>query len=77
MPAGSLWVGTGLIFLSVNVIRFLQRLPTSLFTIFLGILAVTGGIHQYRAINFPVFPLLFISMGIVLLLKPKLSKLKN
>lgn len=74
IPAGSMLVGTGLILLGLNLTRFVQRLPTSLFTIFLGIAAITGGLNEYLNVAFPIFPILIILIGITMLIKPKLKE---
>ncbi|MAT41549.1 MAG: hypothetical protein CL609_04340 [Anaerolineaceae bacterium] len=76
IPAGSLLVGTGLILLGLNMIRFIQRLPASLFTTFLGILAITSGFNEYLNATFPILPILFVLIGFTLLIKPKFRKLK-
>ncbi len=76
IPAGSLLVGTGLILLGLNLTRFIQRLPTSLFTIFLGIVAITSGFNEYLNVTFPILPILIILIGITMLIKPTLKRIK-
>lgn len=76
IPAGSLLVGTGLILLGLNVTRFIQRLPASLFTTLLGILAITIGFNEYLNVTFPILPVLIIMIGITLLIKPLLRRIK-
>lgn len=72
-PAGSWLVGTGLILLGINTTRFVQRIPTSRFTIFLGLLALAAGISEYLQITFPILPILIILIGLVMVFKPKLK----
>lgn len=75
-PAGSWLIGTGLILLGININRFIQRIETSPFTIFLGILALTSGINAYLNITFPVLPILIIIIGIMMVSRSRLKQIK-
>lgn len=74
-PTGSLFTGTGLILLGMNAVRFIQRIDTSAFTIFLGLLALLTGINEYLGITFLVLPIFIIVMGLFLVYKSKHIKL--
>ena len=69
--AGTL--GIGVILLGLNVVRYLNHVPISNFTVSLGILAIVlGAFDMMRAIfrlplELPVFPILLIVLGAVLL----------
>lgn len=76
IPTGSWLVGTGVILLTLNTTRFIQRIQTSPFTIFLGILALTSGINEYLNVIFPILPILIILIGMIMLIKPKLKRFK-
>jgi hypothetical protein len=70
---GTNTVGIGLILLGLNVVRYYSKIPTSSFTIVLGIIAIIlGGVDMLRAIlrlpfDLPAFPALLIILGLVLL----------
>lgn len=73
LPAGTGAVGFGLILISLNVARSLNGIPTSGFTITLGILAlVLGGLELAGfflnlPFQLPVFAILLIVLGVIVL----------
>jgi hypothetical protein len=73
LPSGSWALGSGLILISLNRARLRNGLPTSGFTITVGILAlVWGGLEMAGAfLNLPfellVFPTLLIVLGVIML----------
>jgi len=73
LPHGTGAIGIGLIFLGLNVARSLNGIPTSGFSTTLGILAlVLGGLelaHPIMRLPFelPVFAILLIVLGVILL----------
>jgi hypothetical protein len=79
LPAGVGAVGIGVILLGVNAARVLSGVPTSGFSIALGVLAlVWGGLELAGALlklpfELPIFPILLIVLGVIILL-PKMSK---
>ena len=72
-PPGTGAVGFGLILIGLNAARSLNGIPTSGFTVTLGILAlVLGGLELagfFLSMSFelPVFAILLIALGILLL----------
>jgi hypothetical protein len=66
-------IGVGLILLGLNVVRSLNGMPTSGFTITFGILAlVWGGLELAQSVlplpfEIPVFAILLIVLGVILL----------
>jgi len=72
-PKGTGTLGVGLILLGLNAARYLNHVPMSNFTIGLGIIAVVlGAFDMLRAIfrlpfELPVFPILLIVLGAVML----------
>ncbi len=72
-PDGAGTFGVGMILLGLNAVRYLNHVPTSNFTIGLGIIAIVlGAFDLVRAIfhlpfELPVFPILLIVLGAVLL----------
>ncbi len=73
LPPGIGALGIGVILLSLNAVRRQNDLPTSGFTITLGILAlVLGGLELASAllhlpIELPVFAILLIVLGVIML----------
>jgi len=73
LPDGVGAVGIGIIMLGLNLARYLSKIPTSALTITLGVLAlVLGGVDALRVlfnlqVEVPLFPLLLIAIGILLL----------
>lgn len=66
-------LGIGLILLGLNVARAVSKIPTSAFTLVLGLIAVAlGGIDVARAVlrlpfDLPALPVLLIVLGLILL----------
>jgi len=73
LPDGTGAIGIGLILLGMNVARSLNDIPTSGFTSILGILAlVWGGLELVGSVftlpfELPVFEILLITLGVILL----------
>ncbi len=73
LPDGTGAVGTGLILLGLNAIRYFNGIPISGFTTTLGILALSGGVLELvePALNLPfelpIFEILLIVLGGIVL----------
>lgn len=73
LPNGLDAIGFGLILLGLNAVRSLNRIPTSNFSIILGILAlIWGGLDVANLLlpvpfQLPVFPIVLIALGVILL----------
>lgn len=73
LPKGTGAIGIGLILLCLNVARALNGIPTSGFTTVVGVLAlVLGGLELASTIlllpfDLPVFAILLITLGVILL----------
>jgi hypothetical protein len=82
LPHGTSAIGIGLIFLGLNVARRLNGIPTSGFSTTLGILAlVLGGLELASSVlrlpfDIPVFAILLIVLGVILLAR-ELLRSKN
>ncbi len=82
LPAGTGALGIGLILLGLNAARHYSGVPTSRFSISVGILAaIWGGLELAGVIlnlpfQIPVFAILLIVLG-VMVLAPELSKSRN
>ena len=75
LPEGVGAVGLGLIFLGLNLARYVNKLPTSALTITLGVLAVVlGSADILRTVlnlqvEVPLFPLALIAIGLIWLVR--------
>ncbi len=73
LPEGTGLIGFGLILLALNVARSLNGIPTSAFTITLGILALIwgglelAGFFLNLPFEIPVFAVLLIVLGLIVL----------
>jgi hypothetical protein len=63
VPEGTWLVGTGLIMVGMNVVRYLKGIRVSGFTTLLGVAAMGAGFCSIAGIDFPVFPVLLIAVG--------------
>ena len=75
LPDGVGAVGLGLIFLGLNLARYLNKIPTSALTITLGVIAlVLGGADLLRTVldlqvEALLFPLALIAIGLIWLVR--------
>ena len=73
LPNGLDAIGFGLILLGLNAVRSLNHIPTSNFSIILGILALLWGVLDLVNLllplpfRLPVLPILLITLGLILL----------
>lgn len=74
VPAGTWLIGTGLIFLGLNVARFISGIDTSGFTVVLGLVALLSGLGDFLHVQLPLFPILLILVGAHIILKPYLER---
>lgn len=74
IPPDSWLIGSGLIMLGVNFIRYFSGIRMSGFTVFLGILALIGGLSGILNLKLPVFAALFVIFGASLLMRALFKK---
>lgn len=83
LPNGSSMIGIGLILLGLNLARYLKSLPTSGFTIALGVIALALGIVDLSRtllnirLDIPLFPVLLILLGVIFLVREVLRMAKR
>jgi hypothetical protein len=63
VPSGTWLIGTGLIMLGLNIVRYLNDIPVSRFTILLGFAAMAFGLVRLVGADLPVLPILLILIG--------------
>jgi hypothetical protein len=76
MPEGLWSIGVGLIFLGLNLTRYLNKIRMSGFTTFLGVLSVLGGVVQLLGVKGVEGAFLLLILGAYLVLKPWFDKHK-
>jgi hypothetical protein len=64
VPEGTWLVGVGLIMLGLNLARYLNQIPMSSGTLFLGALALIAGAASVFGVNLPIFPIALILLGL-------------
>jgi hypothetical protein len=74
VPQGAWLLGTGLIMLGINGVRFLNGIKVSIFSIVLGIFALAAGLGDLLGIKLPLFAVFLILLGISIMLKPLIEK---
>jgi hypothetical protein len=74
MPEGVWSIGVGLIFLGLNLARYLNKIRMSGFTTFLGVLSVVGGVVQLFGVKGLEGAFLLLILGAYLVLKPWFEK---
>ncbi len=70
VPSGTWLVGTGLLLLALNAVRYFNGMRPHMFTLVLGILALAGGLADWANVRLPLFALALVAFGILLLVKP-------
>jgi hypothetical protein len=63
VPSGTWLIGTGLIMLGLNVVRYLNGIPVGIFSISLGFAAIAFGVAKFVGADLPVLPILLILIG--------------
>lgn len=75
LPSGMGTLGIGIILLGLNLARYFSQIPTSGFTITIGILALLLGAADVLRellrlqVDLPLFPLLLILIGVIWLVR--------
>ncbi len=77
VPDGSWLIGTGLIIIVSMGIRYLLGIRVDGFWTVLGFLALGYGISEFFSLNLPVFPVLLIIVGAVIVYKAFLGKIEH
>ncbi len=69
VPAGTEWLGIAIILLGLNLVRYLSKIPTSIVSITLGIIALALGASRLFQLRgpLPLFETILVVIGVVLL----------
>ena len=74
VPQGTWLIGTGVLLLLVNAIRFRLAIPWSGISVALGALALAAGLGDLTGVKLPLFPICLVIVGASLILKPFVSQ---
>jgi hypothetical protein len=74
VPQGAWLIGTGLIMLGINLVRYLNGIKVSAFTVILGTFALAAGFGDLFGVKLPLFAIFLILMGISIMLKLLIEK---
>lgn len=77
VPFGTWLVGTGIILVGANALRYAVDRRFETFSLVLGIVALVAGLGEFLAMDLPVLGLCFLAFGAVLLLQPLRGKAKS
>ena len=77
IPEGTWLIGAAFILFGINIVRHLNQIRMSNFTLILGVIALIIGISDFFSVDLPFFPILLIIIGGKLLLQPLFDKQNN
>lgn len=77
LPEGSWLIGAGFILIGLNIVRYLNQIPMSSFSLILGSAALLIGISDFFNADLPFFPILLIVIGAKLLIQPLIENRKT
>ena len=69
VPQGTWLLGTGVLLLALNAVRYLNGLAINGFTAVLGILALAAGVGDLFGVRLPLFAICLIIFGASIILK--------
>ena len=74
VPQGTWLIGTGVLLLIINAVRWSLGIGWSGISIALGVLTLTAGLGDLTGIKLPLFPICLVIVGTALILKPLVSE---
>ena len=74
VPQGTWLFGVAAILIGVNVVRRLNHVPMSGFSLVLGVLALFAALGQLWSVNLPLLAICLFVIGASLVLKPLLTQ---
>ena len=74
LPEGIWLIGAGIILIGLNIVRHLNQIEMSSFSLFLGAAALLIGISDFFRVDLPFFPILLIIVGAKLLIQPLIER---
>jgi hypothetical protein len=74
VPQGTWLIGTGILLLTLNGIRFTKGIQWSGVSTALGAFALVAGLSAVAGINVPLFPICLVIVGVALVLRTVTSE---
>lgn len=74
VPQGIWLIGVAAIMIGLNAVRYLNGIKMHGFTIALGLLALAAGLGSLFGLKLPIFAILLILVGSIIIVKPLLGK---
>jgi hypothetical protein len=74
VPVGTWFVGVAAILLGLNVIRYVNHVPISGFSLALGIAACAAAVSQIWSTDLPLVAIFLLVIGASLVVKPLLAR---
>lgn len=74
VPHGTWLIAAGLILLSLNVVRYLNKIAMRGLSLVLGIIGLLAGLGEAFGVDLPLFAISLIVIGGCILLKPVLER---
>lgn len=74
VPGGTWLIGTGLIMIGLNFVRYFNQIRMNIFTLALGVLALGAGLADFFGVELPLFAIFLILIGVSIILKPLIER---
>lgn len=74
VPQGTWLIGTGILLLALNVIRYATERHVRGFSATLGVLALAAGLSELLGIRLPLFAICLVVIGAWMVVKPFVSQ---
>ena len=74
VPQGTWLIGTGILLLLLNAIRYRTQAGWSGFSVVLGVLALVAGLSELIGIKLPLFAICLVVLGAAIVLKHLVSQ---
>ena len=74
VPQGTWLIGTGVLLLLLNAIRFRLGIPWSGVSVAIGTFALAAGLGDFTGVKLPIFPICLVIIGVMLILKAVVSE---
>ena len=74
VPQGTWLIGTGVLLLALNAIRYGVDRGVSVFSTVLGVLALAAGLGELLGVKLPLFAICLVAIGAWMVVKPFVSQ---
>ena len=74
VPEGLFLIGLGVIFLGLNIVKYVAGRAVSPFWVVIGLILLIIGISDSLGMDIPVIPIIVIIIGVSMIVKPLIGK---